>query len=536
MDIFNSISKKVMVGYLGIVIVLLIIAVMLYRESGMVNTRKQVFVEQTLPTLRTIEAIERSLNQAQITAFGLYGTTIELAEFDREWGSNAQEVEANIAKLRTYALVNEKELSTLNDDAVSAITALRGIMAKDGVDWDAARDALKAIQVSMQALSAAVKNVNAAASRQAEQASDDISHQIVYMRLLIVISVCIICAITALAFYLAQRTIVLPVTSLSSQLDRISEQQDLSRDVAVSSRDEVAVAARSVNNLLTALREGYTQIQQSAGLLVDSVSQLNHSAQVSESQVKTFNKHVDAMLHTIDELETSIETSATRSAQASYIALEGAEQVKTGASSVSQTSRSIAELAGDVEKSADMLLSLKNAGAQVSSVVKTIADIAEQTNLLALNAAIEAARAGESGRGFAVVADEVRTLASRTHDSTHEINQILETIVNSISSTVTSMESNKTKATEAVELAKKTVDSLDVLQQTVLKLSHENQELASLGQANKTNAGAMRASVNEINSASTQVTESSRETRGASDNLSAIAVDLRSVAGRFTLT
>lgn len=215
------------------------------------------------------------------------------------------------------------------------------------------------------------------------------------------------------------------------------------------------------------------------------------------------------------------------------MARTGADQVKQGAENVSRTSQSIATLAKDVEKSAEMLLNLKNAGDKVGSVVKTIADIAEQTNLLALNAAIEAARAGESGRGFAVVADEVRTLASRTHESTHEINTILDTIVASISSTVITMDSNKAKANESVDLVETTVGSLDEIKQTVMALSSENNDLADLAQNIKANATAMRASVDAIGDASDGVQATSQETRGTARELSDISIALNKVARQF---
>lgn len=533
MSVLNSIGNKVMLGYGAISIMVIITAGFLFHESSMISEQKELFSTDTLPVLRDAEATAANLSSLQLASFALYSTSISSSEFATKAHEYEMNLEDLIAKLSRLDYVRALSLGEEKTKVWQEVSRLQQIMSADRVDWDGARSQLGSIQESVNVLSDKLKKVNKQASDRAQEASRNISDEIDLMRGFLLFSVLVIMGITFAGFIFSRQGIVKPISALSSGLDHMAASSDISRDLPLSSSDEIGVAASSVNKLVSAFRTGNRELQSSASVMLDSVEKLNHSAELSDSQVLTFARQVKELMKTIDALEDTIQVSASRSLGASEMARTGADQVKQGAENVSRTSQSIATLAKDVEKSAEMLLNLKNAGDKVGSVVKTIADIAEQTNLLALNAAIEAARAGESGRGFAVVADEVRTLASRTHESTHEINTILDTIVASISSTVTTMDSNKVKANESVNLVETTVGSLDEIKQTVLALSNENTDLAELAQNIKANAIAMRSSVDEISDASAGVQATSQETRGTAHELSDISISLNNVAKQF---
>jgi methyl-accepting chemotaxis protein len=140
-----------------------------------------------------------------------------------------------------------------------------------------------------------------------------------------------------------------------------------------------------------------------------------------------------------------------------------------------------------IQSAAKMVAELSQASEQIGKVTEVIEGLAEQTNLLALNAAIEAARAGEYGRGFAVVADEVRLLASRTTESTSEINTIVNAIQSSTGLVVKEIEASQTLASSGEEHIEQAVTKL---QESVEQINLLNRQISELAQAAQTQSDA----------------------------------------------
>jgi methyl-accepting chemotaxis protein len=128
-------------------------------------------------------------------------------------------------------------------------------------------------------------------------------------------------------------------------------------------------------------------------------------------------------------LAEETKTIAENARNAQISSTKTKEVSNDGVEKVANISNGILNLKDSVSSAAVCMNELNEHTQEIQSITTVINNVADQTNLLALNAAIEAARAGEHGRGFAVVADEVRELANKTSNSTQEIDNKINKVV-----------------------------------------------------------------------------------------------------------
>ncbi|MGB0833936.1 MAG: methyl-accepting chemotaxis protein [Psychrobium sp.] len=308
---------------------------------------------------------------------------------------------------------------------------------------------------------------------------------------------------------------------------------DLTVRLKTNSTDDFGDLVYWFNNFIEKLQGVISDVVQTALPLADTASKIS---ELSNQSMQTFDNQkqsVEESQRSVEDMTSSVSSITANAANAADAALNANTEAVRGKEVVESTVEDIRELAVNINESADTILKLEQDTNRVNVVLDVIKGIAEQTNLLALNAAIEAARAGEQGRGFAVVADEVRSLASRTQESTEEINQMLEQLQSAAQAAVSTMEQSKKKVDTSVESANIAGESLVVINDTVNTIADMNSAIASETEAQQNTSQLMVSHVDNIQSCTDEAVGASTEIAKVSEQLSDLASDLETIARQF---
>jgi len=195
---------------------------------------------------------------------------------------------------------------------------------------------------------------------------------------------------------------------------------------------------------------------------------------------------------------------------------------------------SVEQLSFMMHQTSDAVAQLESDSQNIGGVLEVIRGIAEQTNLLALNAAIEAARAGEQGRGFAVVADEVRTLASRTQQSTEEINTMIVQLQSGAKSAVETIKKGDVSIENSNTKASETNNMINEMSSIINDIQAQNLQLAAAAEQQAAVSNEINQNIDTIKEVSTSANDSSQQLLALAEEINSAVSAINKQLQRFT--
>jgi len=341
-------------------------------------------------------------------------------------------------------------------------------------------------------------------------------------------------ALVVATLYVIGRSIARPISVTSDAMRELaSGNGDLTQELPSEGHDEVTALNGHFNQFVAKTRHIVTSVGDSTAQLATAAEQLSAVTRENSSSAAAQRAETEQVATAVNEMSASAQDVARNAADAADAARKTDEAALAGREMMGRAVGSMQQLAGEIGTAGDVIDALKSESENIGSVLGVIRGVAEQTNLLALNAAIEAARAGEQGRGFAVVADEVRTLASRTQESTEEIQAMIERLQNEAGKAVTVMQSGRNKTSETLDHAAEADQSLANIVELVASITRMNTQIAGAAQQQTGVAEELDRNVVHIAQLAEQTVTGSEQTAMASSELARLGEGLRELLGQF---
>ena len=252
----------------------------------------------------------------------------------------------------------------------------------------------------------------------------------------------ILLIITVVVSFIVGEFLVVPLRRVKDFAVSISE-GDLTADVEVKQRNEMGVAADSLNTarekihgLIMAIAgtahkvedmtvefdESFRQMEKSIGEVDIAVEEIAKNITAQAASTSDATGEVNKIAEGIDRTTKEVADLRDNSGSMKKLSQECSDKLQELVQANMRTKEDVVSMQTQAEATNEAADAIKQAAGLIDA-------IADQTNLLALNASIEAARAGESGKGFAVVATEIGALANQSTQAVGEISKIINDLV-----------------------------------------------------------------------------------------------------------
>lgn len=544
---YANLSFRWKLGIPLTLLVLLFLYVGLYsvRSSGLLAKDAKTIAKVNLPEIQLLIQADRDMYQALTAERALLSPNLtqqQVTTFLKEHADNLKQAnDRTVKSIETSDTASQSEKETY----LRYLQTWQGISesivksAADADDETRASLMARSLGESFQAFSVARSFLDELEEKRLvhvdeftaniEHNSDSIAHQLLVLLVVGTLST------LAAAFFLPL-LVTVPLQEISSRIKNIAAGDgDLTIRIHVDRDDELGELATHVNRFMDQLQHLIRDVRGNTNEVSGAAEELlevsSNSQRAADDQCHAITMVVTAvneLTMAIQEVARNTSNTAQSTKDANHIAEQGQERIRLAVNHVQG-------LSDHVTQTAQAMVTLEDEAKNVTSVIDVIRGVAEQTNLLALNAAIEAARAGEQGRGFAVVADEVRTLASRTQQSTTDIQGMLSQLQQGVQRAVQGMNASATMTNEAVNSASDVGSSLSGIGTAVQEINNMAIQIATAVEEQSSVTAEIDRNLVEINQLAMTNSSGAARTAEASQRLSQLSSSLRDSLRRFTI-
>lgn len=340
-------------------------------------------------------------------------------------------------------------------------------------------------------------------------------------------------ALTAIWVY---RSITKPLRQLCETITLVDHNADLGVPVPGSKLRELNEASKAFRALLKRLSDIIFKMQRAGATLQEQSHALGDSTETAEHVLEQQQSQSNQAATASTQMSASVHEVSEHARVSAETANEADAQSHQGMQLLEQSIAAVQELATQVETAISVISRLTEHSTEIGSVVDVINAIAEQTNLLALNAAIEAARAGEQGRGFAVVADEVRSLASRTEESTRQIQGIIESLQQGVDQVVTTTNQSHKQAQDSVSRSVEAGEALRKISELISHINEMNAQIAQASSEQSRVATELSQNINHISEFTHSSQQQAEVNAQSSKALAILAEDMQAMVRTFNVS